>query len=320
MRILSDNHFHSGERLGERLGISRTAVWKHIQALQTLGIECYSVSGKGYRLPESVELLDNAEIKRRISKEGSQLLSGLELHTEIPSTNRYLMEMIGQGMQSGHACLAECQTDGRGRRGRQWVSPFGRNIYLSLYWQFDGSPAMLSGLGLAIGVGIVRALKQLGASDATLKWPNDVLWQGRKLAGILLEMNAESGGPYHVVMGIGLNIKMPSTHKTIDQPWTDLSSIVQKKMSRNEVAATVLDQLLKTARQFQQNGLKPFMEEWRAADVHAGKPVQIQQAGEIVSGIASGIDEDGAILINTAKGQRRFHSGDVSLRPVAEAL
>ena len=320
LNLLSDNCFHSGEHLGKRLGVSRTAVWKHIQALQSLGIECVSVSGKGYRLSEPVELLDKSAIKAQLSKEGLQLMSGLELHAQISSTNRHLMGNIRDGMQSGHACLAESQTDGRGRRGRQWLSPFARNIYLSLYWQFDASPAALSGLGLAIGVGIVRALKQLGIGDANLKWPNDVLWQGKKLAGILLEMSAESGGPYHVVIGAGLNVNMAATNNSIDQPWIDLNSIARKNISRNEVAAVVLDQLLTTVRDFQLLGLAPFMNEWRAADAYAQKLVVIHQAGNTISGTASGIDSDGAILIETAKGLRRFHSGDVSLRPSSEAL
>ncbi|MFC1748971.1 bifunctional biotin--[acetyl-CoA-carboxylase] ligase/biotin operon repressor BirA [Pseudomonadota bacterium] len=319
LRILSDNRFHSGERIGEAMGISRTAVWKHIQALQTMGVDCYSVSGKGYRLSQPIELLDKAEIELSLSRDGRSLLSQLELHPQIHSTNSHLMENR-RLLQKGHACLAELQTNGRGRRGRQWVSPFARNLYLSLYWYFDISPAMISGLGLAVGVGIVRALNEMGLDDVNLKWPNDILWQGQKLAGILLEMSAESGGPYHVVIGVGMNINMDAATDGIDQPWVGLSTIANRYLSRNAVASAVLDSLLKTASEFQTHGLAAFIDEWHAADAYAAQPVVIQQAGANVSGIARGIDNDGAIIIETSDGLKRFHSGDVSLRPAGGCL
>lgn len=315
LNILADSRFHSGEKLGQQLGISRTAVWKHIQALQQLGIDCYSVSGKGYRLAKPIELLEQQSILDAMHDAGRKLVSQIELHPEIPSTNRYLMDHLGPTMISGHACLVERQTAGRGRRGRPWVSPFARNIYLSYYWRFDISPERLSGLGLAVGVGVIRALNQLGIESAKLKWPNDILWQGRKLAGILLEMSGEMAGPYHVVVGVGLNVNMSDGDAEIDQPWVDLNEIKGEIVSRNRVAGVLLSQLMQVTSEFQQHGLSPFMEEWAAADAFAGQAVLIHMADQQIPGEARGIDASGAILVETEAGLRRFHSGEVSLRP-----
>lgn len=315
LQILSDNRFHSGERLGDALGISRTAVWKHIQALQKMGVDCHSVSGKGYRLAHRVELLDPNIILSQLTDKGRELLSKLEIFPEIHSTNSHLMENR-RLLERGHACLAEAQTRGRGRRGREWVSPFARNLYLSLYWKFDVSLAAISGLGLAIAVGVVRALNNIGMDGVQLKWPNDILWNDQKLAGILLEMSAESGGPYHVVIGIGMNINMDDEVEGIGQPWVGLNKITNRYVSRNSVASCILDSLLKTAVEYQNGGLESFVDDWHAADAYSSQAVVIQQPGGNISGTARGIDNEGAIIIETTDGLQRFHSGDVSLRPI----
>jgi BirA family biotin operon repressor/biotin-[acetyl-CoA-carboxylase] ligase len=314
LNLLADGRFHSGEALGRAVGVSRTMIWKHIQNLQALGIECHSVSGKGYRLAAPVELLEQQAIAAAMAETSRPLLSELELHSEIHSTNRHLLERLGS-LSSGHACLAERQTAGRGRRGREWVSPFARNIYLSLYWRFEMSPALLSGLGLAMGVAVMRTLRQLGIADARLKWPNDVLWQGRKLAGILLEMSGESGGPYHVVIGVGMNVNMDADGAAIDQPWVALNQIAAQPISRNRVAGLLLHHLLEAIQQFQAGGLEPFLEEWQQADAYAGQAVAIHLGDSTIVGQASGIDPSGAIIVEVDGVARRFHSGEVSLRP-----
>lgn len=316
LNILSDGRFHSGEALGQVLGVSRTMVWKHIQALQQLGVDCYSVNGKGYRLAKPVELLEHDAIVSVMAELSRAQLTELELHPEIHSTNRYLMERLGM-LGCGHACMAERQTAGRGRRGREWISPFARNIYLSLYWRFDMSPALLSGLSLAVGVAVMRALRQLGIDDANLKWPNDVLWRGRKLAGILLEMSGESGGPSHVVIGIGMNVNMESADAAIDQPWVALNQIVTPPPSRNRVAGILLHHLLECIQAFETAGLEPFLQEWQQADAYAGQEVAIHFGENSIIGHARGIDASGAIIVEVDGVLRRFHSGEVSLRPVA---
>jgi len=316
LNILADGRFHSGEKLGAELGVSRTAVWKQVQGLSQLGVDCYSVSGKGYRLAEPLELLERDAIHAAMSVAGAPLAPVIELYPEIDSSNRYLMDKLGQGLENGHACMAERQTAGRGRRGRPWVSPFARNIYMSFYWRFEMTPDLLSGLGLVMGVGVIRALRALGVEGVSLKWPNDILWQGCKLAGILLEMRGESAGPYHVVIGLGLNVDMANAESSteIDQPWVDLQHIAEQPISRNKIAGVLLSELLLIAEQFQRTGLAPFLDEWMAADAYAGKPVVIQQGMEAITGYARGVDGNGAILLETTSGLRQFHSGEVSLR------
>ncbi len=316
INILSDGQFHSGGKLGIELGVSRTAIWKQVQSLQQLGLDCYSVSGKGYRLSAPLELLERDAVLAAMTMAAKPLVAEIELHQEIDSSNRYLMDKLSKGLEHGHACMAERQTAGRGRRGRPWVSPFARNIYMSFYWRFEMTPELLSGLGLAIGVGVIRALRRLDIDDASLKWPNDILWQGRKLAGILLEMRGESAGPYHVVIGVGLNVDMSRADSStkIDQPWVDLQHIAAAPISRNKIAGILLSELLLVAEQFQQSGLAPFLGEWIAADAYAGKSVVIQQGAETITGYARGVDCNGAVMLETDMGMRQFHSGEVSLR------
>ena len=316
LKILADGHFHSGEKLGAALGVSRTAVWKQVQTLQLLGLDCYSVSGKGYRLSAALELLERDSVFAAMTATAKSLVAEIELHPEIDSSNRYLMDKLSKGLEHGHACMAERQTAGRGRRGRPWVSPFARNIYMSFYWRFEMTPELLSGLALAIGVGVIRALRQLEINDASLKWPNDILWQGRKLAGILLEMRGESAGPYHVVIGVGLNVDMSKENSSteIDQPWVDLQHIAAQPISRNKIAGVLLSELLLVAEQFQRSGLTPFLDEWIAADAYSDKSVVILQGDEQITGYARGVDSNGAIILETDTGVRQFHSGEVSLR------
>lgn len=318
LEILADGRFHSGAQLGQRLGVSRAAVWKHVKALAALGIDCHSVPGKGYRLAAPLEMMRQELILGAMSDELRPLLSVLEIHSDIVSTNRYLMERAVM-LHSGHVCFAESQSAGRGRRGKEWVSPFARNIYLSVYWQFALSPADLSALGLAMGVAVMRALRQLGVDDAGLKWPNDVLYRGHKLAGILIEMSGESMGPYHVVVGVGLNVDMPQRERlSIDQPWVDLATILHQPVSRNLVAGKLLAEILAALDVYQRCGFAAFRDEWQQCDAFAGAPVMIMTAMAQIAGHARGVDEAGALLLETESGMQRFHSGEVSLRRLAE--
>lgn len=320
LEILAEGGFHSGEALGQRLGVSRTAVWKHVKTLAEWGIDCHSVSGKGYRLAQPIELLSEPDLTSAIGADVRARITGMEILPSIDSTNRYLMERLPNDLETGHVCLAEYQTAGRGRRGRDWISPFGQNLYISFYWRFDISPAVLSGLGLAVAVALVRALKKLGLEDAQLKWPNDVLWQGRKLAGILLEMKAEAQGPFHVVTGVGLNLNMSPDQAGIDQPWTGINHVMPATVSRNRVAGLIIEELILAAQQFEADALAPFVDEWQAADAFAGQSVDMHMASGVVAGKSLGIDASGALLIDTDTGIRSFHSGDVSLRPSGVAL
>ena len=313
LTILADGQFHSGTALGCTIGCSRTAVWKAIQALRVTGLEIYSVRGKGYRLVEAIELLNREAILAAMNNRDA--LKNLEIHHEIDSTNAYLLRAAKQGNISGHACLAECQRGGRGRRGRQWVSPLGGNLYLSLVWQFHAGATALGGLSLAVAVAVVRALRKLGLHTAGLKWPNDIQVEGRKLAGILLELAGEAAGPCTVVMGLGLNVRTPAAEmSTVAQPWTDLESALGKTVARNALAAGLLQHLTKAMQQFEAEGLAPFVDEWANWDVLTGRNITLDLPNGPVHGVARGIDESGALLLASDGKLQRFHSGEVSVR------
>lgn len=313
LNLLADGRFHSGEELGAALEISRGAVWKHIKTLSTLDIDIHAVPGRGYQLAQPIELLSDERIFSLIDKNSRDLISGLEIFHEIKSTNTYLMHKAALGYPSGQICLAESQQEGRGRHGQRWVSPYARNIYLSILWNFPMGPDSLAGLGLAAGVGVMRALHEYGITRAGLKWPNDVIWNGAKLGGILLEMTGVSSSNCRVVAGIGLNVDMPvAASALIDRPWTDMNTILEKKVSRNSLCACLIRHLLEVLVQFQKSGLSPFLEEWRRYDVVAGKRVTIQLPDSEVSGISHGIDDNGALLLEGKNNMRRFYSGEIS--------
>ncbi len=316
LRILADGQFHSGNELGEQLGISRTAVWKRIQRLGTLALEVHCVHGKGYRLPRPLELLDAAEIGRALADDSRPLLTALEIHQKIDSTHLYLMQRARTGAPSGLACLAEVQHAGRGRRGRTWVSTFGSNIYLSLLWRSPSGPESLSGLSIATGVAVARALEDLDVSGFGLKWPNDVLWENKKLAGTLIEIAGETAGPCFVVVGVGLNLYVPEPFGTaIDQPWTDIWSMPGgTSVSRNRLAGRLMHHLLQVLHDYETHGLEPYLEDWRRLDAFAGRSVTVHTPQSEVCGIVQGIDRGGTLLLSQGGRIHRFTTGEVSLR------
>jgi len=316
LQYLSDGEYHSGEALGQALGVSRMAVWKHIKALRETGVELQTLHGRGYRLPAAVELLDHELIRSAAAPATRAGLESIEILLDIDSTNNYLRGKALQGAPAGSVCLAERQHGGRGRRGRHWVSPFAANLYLSLLWRISAGAMAMGGLSLVTGIAVVRSLRCFGIAAAGLKWPNDIVVNNAKLAGILIDIVGESTGPCAVVIGIGVNVCMPRTAAAgIDQPWTDLRSVAGcKDVSRNRLAACLLDNLLPLLEQFESRGLQPFMGEWQRYDIVQGRPVDLQLPNETVSGMACGIDAGGALLVETATGRRRFTSGEVSVR------
>jgi BirA family biotin operon repressor/biotin-[acetyl-CoA-carboxylase] ligase len=318
MKILADGYFHSGTELGQAMRCSRSAVWKVIHSLRSSGIEIYSVRGKGYRLSSQIDLLDSEEISSHLDAKTKTILQKLEVHFELPSTNAHLLEAVGVSETSGVICLAEQQTSGRGRRGRTWVSPFGGNLYLSLLWQFAGGAAQLAGLSLAIAIAITRALRESGLDTVEVKWPNDILVSNRKLAGILLELSGEASGPCSVVVGVGLNIRATSAEMAlIDQPWIDLESVLGRSVGRNEMAGRLINHLMSAVQEFEKDGLAPFLDEWKACDSYAGQEVILHQPGGNIRGVVRGVDESGALLLAEAGEMRRFHSGEISMRAIA---
>ena len=314
---LSDGEFHSGEALGIALGVSRMAIWKHIKALRERGVQIDVVRGKGYCLPASIELLDGDAISAAIAPSVAAHLGSIHVFHELDSTNNWLREQSLAGAPSGSVCLAEMQSAGRGRRGRHWVSPFAANLYLSLLWRSAAGAASLGGLSLVTGIAVLRCLRAQGVEAAGLKWPNDILAGDAKLAGILIDVVGESSGPCAVILGVGINVCMPSSAgENIEQRWTDLQCLSESGAapSRNQLAADLLGQLLPAMAEFEAAGLQPFLDEWRRHDVVAGCQVDLQLPNGTISGTACGIDNGGALLVETANGRQRFASGEVSVR------
>lgn len=316
LEILSDGEFHSGEVLGETLGVSRMAVWKHLKAIRQSGVVFEVVRGKGYRLPASVELLDSDKIMAAVADETRRRLGPVEVCLEVDSTNTRVREQALNGAASGTVCLAEMQHAGRGRRGRHWVSPFAANLYLSLLWRSASGAAGLGGISLAVGMAITRALQAYGIDSVKLKWPNDIMVEHAKLAGVLIDVVGESTGPCTAVIGIGLNVAMPGTEAAdIDQAWTDLSRLTGNTgISRNALAATLLDTLLPVLEAYESEGLQPLLGEWKRQDMLDGKQIELHSPGRVVAGTARGIDASGALLVDTENGRQRFAAGEVSLR------
>lgn len=313
--LLADGRFHSGTELGTATGRTRAAVCKAIHSLQTQGLEIFTVRGKGYRLAAPLELLDRERILRDMSPAGRGRISGLEIFAEIDSTSAYLLEIAKHSPVSGYACLAERQTAGRGRRGRRWISPPGGNLYLSLLWRFNAGATQTGGLSLAMAIAVIRALRQLGLATVGVKWPNDIVVEQRKLAGILLEVSGEVAGPCAVVVGVGVNVRVPTGAMTeVDQPWIDLASVLSETLSRNHLASVLLEQMVQACVEFEQHGLKAFQHEWQEYDVFRGQEVTLHTADQQIHGIALGIDQTGALRVTLDGTTRRFHSGEVSLR------
>ena len=318
LHLLADGQFHSGQELGEILGVSRTAVWKHLQKLEGLGVSLESIKGKGYRLCGGLDLLDSERIRSQLSSEARSLLAELDVHTVIDSTNNYTMQQT-VNRENGYICLAEQQTAGKGRRGRHWVSPFGKNIYLSALWNFDGV-ASLEGLSLAVGVVIAETLEQLGIAGVQLKWPNDVLWRQRKLAGVLLEVTGDPAGLCQVVVGIGINASMPTSSAfTIDQPWVDLEAIqaelnIARHITRNDLIAALLTNLLPLLHNYADQQFAAYRERWERLNVYAQQLVELHTAKSVVGGRMLGVDSSGALRLSTAEGETLFHGGEISLR------
>jgi BirA family biotin operon repressor/biotin-[acetyl-CoA-carboxylase] ligase len=315
LTLLADGEFHSGTELADTLGISRSAVWKQLNGLVELGLQHSAVSGKGYRLERPLELLTASKINEAVNDQAAELISSLEIHDQIDSTNRYLVERSQNNAPSGSVCFAEHQTAGKGRRGRQWVSPYGCNIYLSVLWRFQQGPAAISGLSLAIGVAVIRALKQHQIDDIGLKWPNDIYSQGKKLGGILVEVSGETDGPCSAVVGLGLNLFLPEAQAhSITQAWTDLSKIDgQDRLLRNKLAGALLNHLLPVIAEYEALGITAHLDEWRSYDCLSGKSATLFIGQQQFEGIVQGIDDNGMLLIERPDGRvQAFASGEVS--------
>lgn len=319
LALLATGEFHSGERLAKRLRISRGGIWKLIRSLQAMGVNIESVARQGYHLPRAVDLLDRNAILAEMSPQFRELLQ-LEVLLTVDSTNRYVAEHAANQPGTAQVCVAEIQNAGRGRRGRTWVAPFGSGICMSMGWQFLEAPPTFSALSLAVGVAAVHAFRRLGIEGVGLKWPNDLIWQQRKLGGILIEMRGESAGPAQVVIGIGINMRMPaSVRLTLAEQQAALIADVHEIMRdrtppRNTLIAVLAEEVTRMLQTFGTQGFEPFAAEWHKLDTLADAPVRVMSGAETTFGRARGVDVDGTLLVDVDGELRRFASGEVSLR------
>jgi len=314
--LLADGRFHSGQSLGLQLGISRAAVWKHVKLLGELGLEVHAVRGRGYRLADSFSPLDGDAIRARMDESALARLHVLDVFPAVDSTSEYLRRSPAELPADAFCvCIAEWQSAGRGRRGRRWVSPYGSSLYLSLAAQVSEVTLAAGGLSLAVAIAVAEALQACGLEDAGLKWPNDIYYQGRKLAGILLDLSGESGGPYRVVIGVGINLKIPAVAaRDIDQPWADLSQS-GVSIDRSELAGVIINSLIRTLALFNQHGLRAFIKDWERLDLVSGRAVELHHEHEpMITGVARGIDPRGALLIEHDGVTRSYHAGEISIR------
>ncbi|VDR30507.1 Bifunctional protein BirA [Raoultella terrigena] len=305
--ILADGEFHSGEQLGERLGMSRAGINKHIQTLRDWGVDVFTVPGKGYSLPEPVQLLNEELIAGQIDQGRVTVLS------VIDSTNQYLLDRLNE-LQSGDACVAEYQQAGRGRRGRKWFSPFGANLYLSIYWRLEQGPAAAVGLSLVIGIVIAEVLQSLGADKVRVKWPNDLYLQDRKLSGILVELTGKTGDAAQIVSGAGINLAMRRVESdVVNQGWISLQE-AGVSIDRNALAARLIKELRAGLQLFEQEGLAPYLSRWEKLDNFLNRPVKLIIGDKEIFGISRGIDTQGALLLDQDGVIKPWVGGEISLR------
>ncbi|GLQ96765.1 biotin--[acetyl-CoA-carboxylase] ligase [Dyella mobilis] len=305
----------SGARLATQAGLTRAAIWKQIETLRHRGVPIESAGAAGYRLPWPIQMLDEPGIRAELPPAIARRLGALEVHWELDSTSSELQRR-GAHAPDFSMVMAETQTAGRGRRGRTWLSPPGLNLYVSCLKRFEAGFASLSGLSLATGVIVLRALHALGLSGAHLKWPNDVLAEGGKLAGILVELSGEYQGPCAAIVGIGLNLRLtPALREQAGQATCDLAALAHgTPPDRNRVAAALIASLVDGLDQFEREGFPAFADEYAEHDALRGVALHISGAAGEFDGVGAGIDARGALQIQTADGMRRIDSADVTVR------
>lgn len=313
LELLADGKNHSGQELASLLNVSRTAIWKQLAKLEGLGLELLSQPGKGYCLVGGLELLEKDVISSLLIPMAALAIFDLTVLQVVDSTSSYLMRQ--KPVSDISVCFAEFQTAGRGRRGRHWVSPYASNIYLSLRVSINSGLGAFEGISLAVGVVVVRALTNLGVANVQLKWPNDVLWSGKKLGGILIEVVGDPSGACHLVVGLGLNLKTEkSMGLAIDQPWVALDSILPFAPNKNFVAACLLNQLVPILSSYHSKGFGHYKLEWESLNAHSNQFVDLLMGSVKASGVVRGVNASGALLLETDKGLEVFHGGEVSLR------
>ncbi|KFE57393.1 bifunctional biotin--[acetyl-CoA-carboxylase] ligase/biotin operon repressor BirA [Pseudomonas syringae] len=310
LKLLGDGKFHSGQALGDALGVSRSAVWKQLQLLESeLGVEVHKVRGKGYQLASPLALLDHKEIGGAVGAPGWPVI----IYESIDSTNAAALKLIADRFPAPFIVMAERQTAGRGRRGRAWASPFGENLYYSLALRISGGMRQIEGLSLVVGLAVLKTLRNAGIQGAGLKWPNDVLVGRRKVAGILLELVGDPADVCHVIIGVGINVNMRTTSQ-VDQLWTSLRLEVGRAINRNVLANQLSVNIDEYLAIHQEQGFESLKDEWEFNHLWQGAAVSLLAGSEAVHGVVLGIDSQGALRLQVGDGEKVFSGGELSLR------
>jgi len=307
INILADGFFHSNEQLGNITGISYTAIYEHIQIIRGWGLDVFTSYDKGCCLPYPIQLLNEQLILSYMP------LGRVNVLSIVDSTNQYLLEHINE-LQSGDACVAEYQSAGRGRHGRQWISPFGVNLYLSMYWHLDQRSSHTIGLSLVISIVMAEVLKKLGVHDIRVKWPNDLYLYNKKLAGILVELIGNNSNSTQLIIGIGINLLMRgSSTELINQDWINLEE-AGITIDRNQLTVELLSVLQCEIVNFEKNGLTDFIPRWFRLDNYLNRPVKLIIGDQEILGINVGINLQGALLLEQNGVERIYFGGEISLR------
>ncbi len=308
LAILARPGFHSGTDLGRLLGVSRVAIQKRMAKLRTHGLPILRIPGRGYSLEKGVTLLDRDTILSLLSEESRQLVARFDLLQSVSSTSDYVSDTLPE---SGHAaiCITESQQEGRGRRGRDWISTPYRNLIFSMCWCFDAWPDAITGISLAAGIEVARTLKAAGIDDVKVKWPNDLVVSGRKIAGILIDVRGEANSGCVVVMGLGVNFALSrSDGRLIDQPWTDLKSLGHGEANRNRIASGCIDAWVRLCKNYQTAGFRQYRQDWPQYDVYNNCDVRVRSSRGDYSGRVCGVNETGQLIVREPGGATRFLS------------
>ena len=318
---LSDGKCHSGNVIGEKLGVSRTAVWKQISQLTESGLKIQRIPQKGYQLNRPFHAINEVRLRERLGDSPVRRTIDFHLFSEVDSTNRYLKDLKSSGLLS--VCCAEKQSQGRGRFGRHWVSPFGENIYVSSRWELNCCLSKLSGLSLVVSLAVLESLKKNNINqDIRVKWPNDLIWNDKKLCGVLIEVTAETNGSVVIIIGIGINVNTDTKKQPLsDKPWCSLYEITNNYFDRNILIADLLHMLENHLDQFLQKGFQFFQKNWQQVDYLEGKYVTVSQAHGSINGQACGVTESGQLCLIDEEGRRHhLSSGDTSLSDFASGF
>ena len=304
----------SGEEISRQLAVSRTAVWKHIQELKNHGYEIEAHPRKGYRLKSRPDLLLPEEIRAGLA---TQLLGKQIVHFyDTSSTNNEAKRLAADDAVEGTIVVSEAQTLGRGRLNRGWFSPPGGGVWVSVILRPPFPPQEAPKCTLMAAVATVEAIREASGLNCGIKWPNDILWQGRKLVGILTEMSAEMDAINFVVLGIGINVSLQENDfpEELRNIGASISMGAGREVSRVEVLQKLLERLEYWYQVVKQEGFEPVLEAWRRESVTLGQPVRVLAGEETYDGVAEELAEDGSLLVRTENGLRRVLAGDVSLR------